>query len=227
MNKKIETFLAERRPQTPCLVVDLDVVADNYRRLRSAVPRAGIYYAIKANPAPEILQLLAKLGSSFDTASVNEIDMALAAGAMADRLSYGNTIKKKADIEAAFKRGVRLYAFDSDGELGKIAEAAPGSRVFCRILTSGANADWPLSRKFGCDVEMARKLLLEAAKRGVAPHGVSFHVGSQQRDPAQWDAAVAEAAWLFRECEEKGVALSMLNIGGGFPTRYRKSLPAM
>ena len=227
MNKKIETFLAERRPQTPCLVVDLDVVADNYRRLRSAVPRAGIYYAIKANPAPEILQLLAKLGSSFDTASVNEIDMALAAGAMADRLSYGNTIKKKADIEAAFKHGVRLYAFDSDGELGKIAEAAPGSRVFCRILTSGANADWPLSRKFGCDVEMARKLLLEAAKRGVAPHGVSFHVGSQQRDPAQWDAAVAEAAWLFRECEEKGVALSMLNIGGGFPTRYRKSLPAM
>jgi ornithine decarboxylase len=207
--------------------VDLDVVADNYRRLRSAVPRAGVYYAIKANPAPEILQLLAKLGSSFDTASVNEIDMALAAGAMADRLSYGNTIKKKADIEAAFKRGVRLYAFDSDGELGKIAEAAPGSRVFCRILTSGANADWPLSRKFGCDVEMARKLLLEAAKRGVAPHGVSFHVGSQQRDPAQWDAAVAEAAWLFRECEEKGVALSMLNIGGGFPTRYRKSLPAM
>jgi ornithine decarboxylase len=227
MNKKIETFLAERRPQTPCLVVDLDVVADNYRRLRSAVPRAGVYYAIKANPAPEILQLLAKLGSSFDTASVNEIDMALAAGATADRLSYGNTIKKKADIEAAFKRGVRLYAFDSDGELGKIAEAAPGSRVFCRILTSGANADWPLSRKFGCDVEMARKLLLEAAKRGVAPHGVSFHVGSQQRDPAQWDAAVAEAAWLFRECEEKGVALSMLNIGGGFPTRYRKSLPAM
>ena len=227
MTKKISTFLSERRPATPCLVMDLDVVADNFRRLRTAVPRAGIYYAVKANPAPEVLKLLAKLGSSFDTASVNEIDMALATGAGAERISYGNTIKKKADIAAAYQRGVRLYAFDSEAELGKLAEAAPGSKVFCRILTSGANADWPLSRKFGCDVEMARTLLLAAARRGVVPHGVSFHVGSQQRDPAQWDAAVAQAAWLFRECEENGVQLNMLNIGGGFPTRYRRTVPGM
>jgi len=227
MTKKISTFLNEQRPATPCLVMDLDVVADNYRRLRTAVPRAGIYYAVKANPAPEILKLLAKLGSSFDTASVNEIDMALETGVSPDRLSYGNTIKKKADIAAAYQRGVRLYAFDSEAELGKLADAAPGAKVFCRILTSGANADWPLSRKFGCDVEMARGLLIAAAKRGVVPHGVSFHVGSQQRDPAQWDAAVAQAAWLFRECEENGVQLNMLNIGGGFPTRYRRTIPGI
>lgn len=227
MTKKIERFLAEQRPATPCLVVDLDAVADNYRRLRTAVPRAGIYYAVKANPAPEILKLLAKLGSSFDTASVAEIDMAMATGAAADRISFGNTIKKKADIAAAYSRGVKLYAFDSDAELGKIADAAPGSRVFCRILTSGANADWPLSRKFGCDVAMAKKLLLEAVKRDVVPYGVSFHVGSQQRDPSQWDTAVAEAARLFRECEDEGVTLSMLNIGGGFPTRYRRAVPGM
>jgi ornithine decarboxylase len=227
MTKKIEKFLADNKPATPCLVMDLDVVADNYRRLHAAVPRAGIYYAVKANPAPEILKLLAKLGSSFDTASLNEIDMVLATGASAERISYGNTIKKKTDIAAAHARGVSLYAFDSDAELGKIADAAPGSRVFCRILTSGANADWPLSRKFGCDVQMAKKLLIEAAKRDVRPHGVSFHVGSQQRDPAQWDEAVAQAAWLFRECEEAGVQLSMLNIGGGFPTRYRRTIPGM
>ena len=225
--KKITQFLAERRPQTPCLVVDLDVVADNYKRLRTAVPQAGIYYAVKANPAPEILKLLCKVGSSFDTASVNEIDMVLASGATADRISYGNTIKKKGDIAAAYARGVRLYAFDSAGELDKLSAAAPGSRVFCRILTSGANADWPLSRKFGCDVGMAKQLLIEASKRNVVPYGVSFHVGSQQRDPAQWDAAVAQAAWLFRECEEAGVQLTMLNIGGGFPTRYRRNIPAM
>ena len=227
MTKKIERFLAEQKPATPCLVMDLDVVADNYRRLRSAVPRAGIYYAVKANPHPSILNVLAKLGSSFDTASVAEIDMALATGISADKISYGNTIKKKSDIADAYARGVRLYAFDSEAELGKIADAAPGSKVFCRILTTGANADWPLSRKFGCDVEMAKKLLLEAAKRNVTPHGVSFHVGSQQRDPSQWDDAVAQAAWLFRECEENGVTLSMLNIGGGFPTRYRRTVPGM
>ncbi len=225
--KKITQFLAERRPQTPCLVIDLDVVADNYKKLRAAVPQAGIYYAVKANPAPEILKLLAKVGSNFDTASINEIDMVLASGAGADRISYGNTIKKKSDIAAAYERGVRLYAFDSAGELDKLSEVAPGSRVFCRILTSGANADWPLSRKFGCDVGMAKQLLLQAATRNVVPYGVSFHVGSQQRDPAQWDAAVAQAAWLFRECEENGVQLTMLNIGGGFPTRYRRNIPAM
>ena len=227
MNKKIARFLAVQRPQTPCLVLDLDVVADNYKKLRTAVPRAGIYYAVKANPAPEILKVLAGIGSSFDTASVTEIDLALATGVGPERISYGNTIKKQTDIAAAYQRGVRLYAFDAEAELDKLAEAAPGSRVFCRILTSGANADWPLSRKFGCDVAMAKDLLLKAATRGVVPYGVSFHVGSQQRDPAQWDAAVAEAAWLFRELEQQGVQLTMLNIGGGFPTRYRKSLPAM
>jgi ornithine decarboxylase len=227
MTKKIDRFIAEQQPPTPFLVVDTDVVADNYRRLRAAVPGAGIYYAVKANPAPEVLKLLTRLGSSFDIASVNEIDMVLAAGAPPERISYGNTIKKKSDVTAAYQRGVRLYAFDSDAELGKLADAAPGSRVFCRILTSGANADWPLSRKFGCDVAMAKNLLIAAAKRDVVPYGVSFHVGSQQRDPAQWDAAVAQAAWLFRECEQAGVQLTMLNIGGGFPTRYRKAVPKM
>jgi ornithine decarboxylase len=227
MTKKIQRFLAERRPQTPCLVLDLDVVADNYKKLRNAVPRAGIYYAVKANPAPEVLKALAGLGSSFDTASVAEIDMALATGVGPERISYGNTIKKQADIATAYAKGVRLYAFDAEAELDKLAQAAPGSRVFCRILTSGANAEWPLSRKFGCDVAMAKDLLLKAARRNVVPYGVSFHVGSQQRDPAQWDRAVAEAAWLFRELEQNDVQLTMLNIGGGFPTRYRKSLPAM
>jgi ornithine decarboxylase len=227
MTKKIARFLAERRPATPCLVVDLDLVADNYRELRQAVPEAAIYYAIKANPAPEVLALLAKLGSSFDTASVNEIDMVLATGASADRISFGNTIKKQSDIAAAHARGVRLYALDSEGELDKLAAAAPGSKVFCRILTTGIGADWPLSRKFGCDIEMARDLLVAAKDRGVIPHGVSFHVGSQQRDPAQWDAAIAQAAWVFRECEARGVPLTMLNMGGGFPTRYRRDIPGM
>ena len=227
MTKKIQKFLAENRPPTPCLVVDLDAVAENYRKLKAGVPEAAIYYAIKANPAPEILQRLAGLGSCFDTASVAEIDMVLGAGVGPERISYGNTIKKQTDIATAFARGVRLYAMDSEGELDKLAVAAPGAKVFCRLLTSGAGADWPLSRKFGCEVEMARDLLVAAAKRGVVPHGVSFHVGSQQKDPAAWDAAIEEAAWVFKECEARGVQLTMLNMGGGFPTRYRRDVPAL
>ena len=83
MNEKIARFLAEQQPATPCLVVDLDIVEENFRSLTAALPDAKIYYAVKANPAPEILSLLAAKGSSFDTASVPEIEMALAAGATA------------------------------------------------------------------------------------------------------------------------------------------------
>jgi len=226
MNDKIARFLDERRPATPCLVLDLDVVEENYRALADALPESRIYYAVKANPAPEILRLLVSLGSSFDTASVNEIEMCLAAGATADRVSYGNTIKKEADIARAHALGVRLFAFDSVAELEKIARAAPGARVFCRILTSGEGAEWPLSRKFGCDPEMARGLLLQAAAMGVEPYGVSFHVGSQQKDLSQWDGALAQTALLFKELEAQGVTLRMVNLGGGFPTRYRSDVPS-
>ncbi|HZH28971.1 MAG TPA: type III PLP-dependent enzyme [Azospirillaceae bacterium] len=226
MTAKIDRFLDEVRPATPCLVVDLDVVEENFHALNSALPDALIYYAIKANPAPEILRLLAGLGASFDCASVPEIEMALAAGASPERISYGNTIKKQSDIARAYALGVRLYAFDSDAELRKIAESAPGSRVFCRILTTGEGAEWPLSRKFGCDLPMAKDLLRAAARMGVEPWGVSFHVGSQQKDPAQWDAPIAAVARLFRELEQEGVVLGMVNLGGGFPSRYRTDVPS-
>jgi ornithine decarboxylase len=225
MTRRIRRFLDSQTPSTPCLVVDLDVVAANFRKLRKAMPEAAVYYAVKANPEPKILSLLASLGSAFDCASVPEIDMVLAAGGAPDSISFGNTIKKQADIAAAFARGVRLFAFDSAAELEKIALAAPGAKVFCRILTSGEGAEWPLSRKFGCVPEMARELLCRAPALGLVAAGISFHVGSQQRDPKQWDAAVATASKLFRQLEDDGIELSLLNIGGGLPSRYRRKVP--
>jgi ornithine decarboxylase len=226
MTHKIAQFLAERRPATPCLVFDLDIVEDNYHDMQRALPDAQIYYAVKANPAPEILERLVALGSRFDTASVAEIRMVLAAGAKPEHISFGNTIKKQVDIAMAYALGVRLYAFDSEAELNKLAAVAPGSQVFCRILTSGAGADWPLSRKFGCDVAMAESLLRTVGDKGLVPVGVSFHVGSQQRDPGQWDTALAEAADLFRRLEADGIHLSLVNLGGGFPTKYRREVPS-
>lgn len=227
MTPRISDFLATERPATPCLVIDLTVVAESYRKLADALPEAGIYYAVKANPAPEILRLLATLGSSFDAASVPEIEMVLAAGGLPERISYGNTIKKKGDIAKAYALGVRLFAFDSQAELEKIAAAAPGAKVLCRILTSGEGADWPLSRKFGCSPGMASHLLREAKALGLEPCGVSFHVGSQQRHPRQWKCAVGAAARIFRELAEDGIELTMLNIGGGLPARYRCKVPSL
>jgi len=205
--------------------MDLGVVEQTYEELRRALPFATIYYAMKANPAPEILRLLAGLGSSFDAASIYEIRDVLANGASADRVSFGNTIKKKADIAEAYELGVRLFAFDSECELDKLAEAAPGARVFCRIVMTGEGSDWPLGRKFGCEADMARDLLVAARDKGLVPYGVSFHVGSQQRDLGQWDVAVGRTAMLFTELSERGINLRMINVGGGFPARYTTDAP--
>lgn len=223
--QRILDFLAGQRPEGPCLVVDLDVVRDNYLSFARAMPATRIFYAVKANPAPEILSLLAGLGSSFDTASLPEIEMALLAGATADRISFGNTVKKERDIARAHALGVTLFAVDSVEEVEKIARAAPGAKVFCRILTDGEGAEWPLSRKFGCVAEMAIDVLDLAHRLGLNAHGVSFHVGSQQMQLSAWERALKQAARIFRTLALRGITLSMVNLGGGFPARYLKDVP--
>ena len=224
--QRILDFLATRRPSGPCLVVDLDVVRDNFRAFEKALPDSKIYYAVKANPAPEILRLLAAMGSSFDTASVAEVEMAMDAGAPADRISFGNTIKKERDIARAYQLGIRLFAVDCVEEVEKIARVAPGARVFCRVLTDGEGAEWPLSRKFGCVPAMAVDVLRRARELGLDAYGVSFHVGSQQTDLTAWDRALADAKRVFATLAEEGIVLKMVNMGGGFPTRYLRDVPA-
>jgi ornithine decarboxylase len=227
MTDRIREFLRLRRPEGPCLVVDLDVVRENYNAFAGALPDSRVFYAVKANPDPAVLKLLAELGSSFDCASVAEIDMAFAAGATADRISYGNTIKKERDIAAAFARGIRLFAVDSVEEVEKLARAAPGARVFCRILCDCAGAEWPLSRKFGCAPDMAAAVLEHAHRLGLEAYGVSFHVGSQQPNPKAWDIALKATSEIFRTLSERGIQLKMVNLGGGFPARYLRDVPAV
>jgi ornithine decarboxylase len=225
MTQRIFRFLADEHPDTPCLVVDLDRVEHNYRALAEALPVARIFYAVKANPAPAVLGRLAGLGANFDVASPGEIDLCLAAGVEPSRISYGNTIKKKRDIAYAYQRGIRLFAFDSEAELDKLAEAAPGAAVFCRVLVDCAGADWPLSRKFGCHGDMAVALLTAARRRGLDACGLSFHVGSQQTRLKQWDRAVGAVAKLFGRLRDAGVEPRLVNLGGGFPTTYRTDVP--
>jgi ornithine decarboxylase len=231
MTERIRDFLRRRREEGldngPCLVVDLDVVRENYGAFAKALPDSRVFYAVKANPAPELLSLLASLGSCFDTASVAEIEMVLAAGATPERISFGNTIKKERDITRAFALGVRLFAVDCKAEVEKIARAAPGAKVFCRFLFGCAGAEWPLSRKFGCDTDMAVEVLDHAQRLGLEPCGVSFHVGSQQRRTAAWDEALKSASAIFRACADRGINLTMVNLGGGFPTKYLRDVPAV
>ncbi|MFG1403390.1 type III PLP-dependent enzyme [Xanthobacter sediminis] len=226
MTDRIREFLRTRREDGPCVVVDLDVVRTNYQAFARALPDTRVFYAVKANPDAAILKALEEMGSCFDCASTGEIDMVLATGAGPERISFGNTIKKERDIERAYRLGVRLFAVDSYEEVEKVARVAPRSKVFCRILCDGAGAEWPLSRKFGCEPELAVEVLEHAHRLGLSAHGVSFHVGSQQKNVHAWDSALASAAKIFRACAERGISLSMVNLGGGFPTRYLQDVPA-
>jgi ornithine decarboxylase len=227
MNKRIARFLAENAPETPCLVVDLEIIAEAYDSLRRHLPLARVYYAVKANPAPAVVAMLERKGANFDVASRGEIELCLHNGATAERLSFGNTIKKEKDIAFAYEAGLRLFAFDSAHELDKLARSAPGSQVFCRILVDCQGAEWPLSRKFGCAPEMAVDLLRRARDLGLDPYGVSFHVGSQQTDLRQWDGAVGAAARMFSLLAKADIDLRMVNIGGGFPAHYTGDVPAI
>lgn len=218
--QKIQDFAANKT--SPFLVVDLDRVEYKYTELHQCFPQAHIFYAVKANPGVEIIQRLNQLGSCFDVASIYELDRVIECGISPDRISYGNTIKKASDIAHAYKKGVRLFVTDADADLEQIAAFAPGSRVFVRVMVeSGDTADWPLSRKFGCDPEMAIELMIKAKKLGLRPYGVSFHVGSQQKDVTTWRAALGVVKKVFDRLEQQhDIKLELINVGGGFPARY-------
>ena len=206
--------------ETPYLLFDLNKAKERYFRFRQAFPEAKIFYPVKANPAVEVLSLLNDLGSHFDISSVYELEKLLAIGVSPQKISYGNTIKKEKDIEYAYKHGVHLFACDSESELIKQSQAAPASKAFFRISADGSGSDWPLSKKFGCHPEMILAMIKKAKEWGIVPYGVSFHVGSQQRDIGQWDKSIAHCKWIFDAAKKEGIELSMLNLGGGFPSEY-------
>ena len=216
------------KQETPCLLVNLNIVKKKYAELKEYFPFAKIYFAVKANPATEILELLRDLGACFDIASIYELDKVLSLGISPDRLSYGNTIKKAKDIKYAYDKGVRLFATDSESDIKNLAKYAPESKVFFRILTEGGEtAEWPLSRKFGCHPDMAIDLVMLAQELKLQPYGISFHVGSQQRDIGAWDSAIAKVRYIFDYLETQGINLQMINMGGGFPAKYISQINKM
>ena len=207
--------------ETPFLIVDLEAIKKSYDYLIEHMPFAKIHYAVKANPMDEVVLALKNKGSNFDVATVYELNQLLRLGVEPERMSYGNTIKKEKDIAYAYEKGMRLFVSDSESDLKKLAKNAPGSKIFFRILTESDGADWPLSRKFGAHPDIIYKLILETEKLGLEPYGLSFHVGSQQRDIGQWDNAISKCKYLFQAVSEKGIHLKMINLGGGFPAKYQ------
>ena len=204
---------------TPRLELSVGTAVNRYLSLASALPGTAIHYAVKANPHPVLLRALAQAGCRFDVASPTEVRAALAAGAPASHLVHSNPVARRDHLAQAYALGVRLFVVDSPGEVAKVADAGPGSSVLVRIVTSGSGSDWPLSRKYGCTVDDAVELLVGAGRLGLDPAGVSFHVGSQQRDPQAWAHPVQSAARVFAGVRAAGFHPWLLDLGGGFPAR--------
>ena len=212
---------------TPYLVTDLDTVADRHAAFARALPGVRAFYAMKCNPSAEILTTLAANGASFEIASLGELRMLERLGIDPAGVLYSNPVKPPAHIAAAHKAGLWRFSFDSPNELAKIAEHAPGAAVYVRLRVDDKASVFPLSRKFGADVQDAFDLMLLAQRLGLRPYGITFHVGSQCGNPAAWRQAVGDAGRLMERLQTAGIELDMLDMGGGFPARYVHDVPAI
>ena len=221
---RVESYIHSRDFAHPTLVIDVEAVERQFRALRAGLGRAHIHYAVKANPHAAIVERLVRLGSGFDAASRGEIELVLGQGADPAHVSFGNTIKKAADIRFAHHAGITLFAVDAEAELLKIAENAPGARVYVRVIVDNSEADWPLSRKFGCAADKVLSLLGLARDLGLVPHGLSFHVGSQTREARMWTGTLDQVAAIWHRAVGAGFDLQLLNIGGGFPAFYGEDI---
>jgi len=203
---------------TPYFVFDLDRVIKNFTTLAEAFGTKHIYYAVKANNQPTILSVLKDMGGRFEVGSMGEIALLRELGVPASDMIFSAPVKLDQDIGFAHVLGMDLYVFDSDTELEKLARFAPGTRVLVRIAVPSTGSMFPLNSKFGASLQDALPMLEKARTLGLIPYGIAFHVGSQCERKETWVEAMEIALRLWREA--RGLNLSMLNIGGGFPAPY-------
>lgn len=207
--------------QTPYFSFDLARVNANYHEFLTLLPGVKVFYAMKSNSAPEILQSLHEEGSGFEIASTGELDKLLKIGVSPDKIIYSNPVKSKQSIDSAYRQGIRKFSFDSSQELRKLAEYAPGSEVFLRIAVSEYGSRFSMSEKFGVLPAEALGLVKEAVELELKFVGIAFHVGSQAENLAQWRTAIEEVKEVIVELMENDIRLEFLNIGGGYPESYR------
>lgn len=217
--------LADIAVPAPFLAVDLQVVEARYDSLVRAMPGVRPHFAVKCNPSAQIISRLASLGCGFEVASLAELELLRSRGVDPADVLYSNTIKPAAHIRATAAAGVWRFAFDSETELQKLAEHAPGASVYVRLRVDDSTSRFPLSRKFGAEAHNARALLLLARDLGLKPYGATFHVGSQCATPNAWRSAIAGAGRLMHRLLDDGITLTMLDVGGGLPARYLDPVP--
>lgn len=214
-NERLRTVLASSTHDR--IVFDLPGIEERYDTLVDELPGVSVRFAMKSCPVDEVLACLADRGAGFDAASPNEIARAALTGVPIGKIHYGNTIKSNQSIAETYRLGIRDFATDSVEDVTAIATYAPGSRVFCRLATTGHGALWGLGLKCGCSGTDAVRVLETARARGLRPAGLSVHVGSQQMTADAWRSAFDRLAEVIVLLDERGIFLDHVNLGGGLP----------
>ena len=215
---------------SPLLVLSLEEVKKSYNVLREYMPRVRVHYAIKANPHPEILQVMRDLGSCFDVASDGEIRTLNAMGVEGSRMIYANPVKLGVGLKACCDCGVTKMTFDSASEIDKIKKQCPNATVLLRLRIDNSSAHVDFNKKFGASRENALALMQYAKDAGLDMAGIAFHVGSQTVSADPYLRALDITRELFEEAEAVGLHLRILDIGGGFPIpepKVKFNLPEM
>jgi ornithine decarboxylase len=222
--RKALAFLKTTEREPPYLLLDTAVVRKKVRSIGKNIRRSKVFYAVKANPDIEILRLVDKLGIGFEIASEGELNILASLGVKAERIITSNPIKSFRFLKMAAEYGVSYFAFDSKDEVRKLRDYVPGCNVYIRLSVPNEGSEWPLSKKFAVEIDDAEDLLFYAQKKGLNPVGITFHVGSQCTNIYNWNSALDKAKALWDRMTSRGVALRVLNIGGGYPIRYTKSV---
>jgi ornithine decarboxylase len=205
---------------SPLFVIDAQRVRQQYRRLAAALPGVDLHYALKPLPHSSVINTLNAEGAFFDLATNGEVDLVRRLKVAPERCIHTHPIKRDGDIRTALAYGVTRFVIDNPDELRKFVKFRGRCSLLIRVSFRSPGAQCDLSRKFGCDPEAVAELLRLAAELHIKIDGLSFHVGSQAKDPAMIVKAVGICRELLQSAARAGHAANMLDIGGGFPVEY-------
>ena len=213
------------RRRTPFLLMSRRTLREKAAEFTAFSPRVQTLYSVKANPAPQVLSFFMGLGIGYEVSSLPELRRVLSLGTPVEQVATSNPVMPPEFIRFAYRKGLREYVMDSSEEVRKLARYAPGSGVLVRLAVDNTESAWPLDEKYGVEPTEAVELLLDARERGLRPSGVTFHVGSQCEGVASWRAAMEKAADVWRRSAAEDMALTALNVGGGFPAHHTEDVP--